>query len=662
MPSSRLKRRFHLFFIIVAFVAAVTANAQDSLWLSTFDLTKMRQSWSQPQRDRSVARGPLCVRGEVFSRGVGTHASSTFRIRLGGKALRFRGSVGVDDSSGSGGTVRFKLVGDGQLLFDSGIMRSRQAARRIDIDLRGVGDLVLAVRDAEDGISYDHADWCDARILFSGERPAAVDPPYEEPVILTPPPGPSPRINGPSVYGCGPEKPFLYRIPCTGTRPITFAAQGLPSSLHLDADRGIISGTSPGKGRYTVTLGTKNAHGSAEKTLTIVSGEGLALTPPMGWNHWYAHYGRVTDRLVREAADLMVSSGMADAGYMYVSIDDCWMNTDRSDDSLRFGPFRDTAGDIVPNRHFPDMKALTGHIHNYGLKAGIYTSPGPKTCAGFAGAYQHEARDAARFADWGFDLLKYDWCYYRDVAGGDNSPEALRKPYRIMGNLLQRQPRDIIYNLCQYGMGNVWEWGAEVGGHSWRTAGDLGYELDRVFEVALTNAGHRAWSRPGSWNDPDYIQIGHIGSARTGGLPAPCPLGPNEQYAYMSLWCLMASPLFFSGDMTRLDPFTLNVLCNPEVIEVNQDPLGQCAAVAELTDEKFVMIKVMADGSTAVGLFNRGEFPGRVTAPWALLGLQGKYRVRDLWRQKEIGEVTGELSADVPRHGGMLFRLYPVCN
>ncbi len=231
-----------------------------------------------------------------------------------------------------------------------------------------------------------------------------------------------------------------------------------------------------------------------------------------------------------------------------------------------------------------------------------------------------------------------------------------------MGDLLQRQKRDIVYNLCQYGMGNVWEWGAEVGGHSWRTAGDLGYELDRVFEVALTNAGHRAWSRPGSWNDPDYVQIGYIGSARTGGLPAPCPLGPNEQYAYMSLWCLMASPLFFSGDMTRLDPFTLNVLCNPEVIEVNQDPLGQCAAVAELTDEKFVMVKLMADGSTAVGLFNRGEFPGRITVPWAVLGLQGRYRVRDLWRQKEIGEITGELSADVPRHGGMVFRLWPVRN
>jgi alpha-galactosidase len=620
----------------------------------------MRQSWGEPQRDRSVTQGKLSVNGEIYSRGVGTHASSRLWVHLGGKTLRFRASVGVDDSAGSGGTVRFRVVGDGVTLFDSGTMGARQTAKRIDLDVNGVADLVLAVNDAGDGIGHDHADWGNARFLFEGKQPAAVDPPRDEPTILTPPPGPAPRINGPSVYGCGPHKPFLYRIPCTGNRPVTFTAQGLPPSLRLDAGRGIISGTAPATGRYPVVLAAVNPHGSASKTLTIVSGKGLALTPPMGWNHWYAHYGRVTDRLIREAADLMVSSGMADAGYGYVSIDDCWMNTDRSDDSLRVGPFRDASGNILPNRHFPDMNALTDHIHGYGLKAGIYTSPGPRTCAGFSGSYQHEALDAARFAEWGFDLLKYDWCYYRDVAGEDYSLKVLTKPYRLMGDLLQQQKRDIVYNLCQYGMGNVWEWGAEAGGHSWRTSGDLGYELDRVFEVAMTNAGHRAWSRPGAWNDPDYIQIGYVGNARGGGLPAPCPLGPNEQYAFMSLWCLMASPLFFSGDMTRLDPFTLNVLCNPEVIEVDQDPLGQCASISVLTEETFFMDKDMEDGSTAVGLFNRGEFSARVNVPLAVLGLRGRHRVRDLWRQKDVGETDREVGADVPRHGGVLLRLWPV--
>jgi alpha-galactosidase len=303
------------------------------------------------------------------------------------------------------------------------------------------------------------------------------------------------------------------------------------------------------------------------------------------------------------------------------------------------------------------MKALTDSIHAKGLKAGIYTSPGPLTCAGFAGSYQHEAQDAQQFADWGFDFLKYDWCSYSRIAGNDKSLEALQKPYRLMGELLKRQPRDIVLNLCQYGRGNVWEWGAEVGGHCWRTAGDLGFALDRIFDVALKNAEHRAWSKPGAWNDPDYIQIGCVGNARGLGEPSPCPLGPSEQYAFMSMWCLMAAPLFYSGDMSRLDDFTLNVLCNPEVIAVDQDSLGQCARVVPLTEDTFLMVKQMDDGSKAAGLGNRGQQQAAVTAKWSDLGISGKHVVRDLWRQQDLGTVDGQWSATVPRHGMVLVRV-----
>ena len=262
-----------------------------------------------------------------------------------------------------------------------------------------------------------------------------------------------------------------------------------------------------------------------------MAGDMLALTPPMGWNHWYTHYARITDALIRQAADAMVASGMADVGYQYVSIDGCWQNavpdSRQNSDPLRVGPFRDAQGNILPSRYFPDMPALTAYIHAKGLKAGIYTSPGPLDCAAFAGSYEHEAQDARRFADWGFDLLKYDWCSYGKVAGHDKSLAAFQKPYRLMGDLLKQQHRDIVFNLCQYGMANVWEWGAEVGGQSWRTGGDLGFELNRIFEVALKNAEHRAYSKPGSWNDPDYLQIGYIGSARGMGEPRPCPLTPD---------------------------------------------------------------------------------------------------------------------------------------
>jgi alpha-galactosidase len=487
------------------------------------------------------------------------------------------------------------------------------------------------------------------------------DMPREEPVLLTPKPGPAPRINGAKVYGCRPGNPFLYRIPTTGERPMGFVAEGLPEGLTLDASSGIITGTAPPRGEYAVTLRAKNRHGQASRSWKIVCGNMLALTPPMGWNHWYAHYNRITDQIMRQAADAMVQSGMADVGYQYVSIDDCWMNAPpdakHNKDPQRVGPLRNPQGNILPNKYFPDMKALTDSIHAKGLKAGIYTSPGPLTCAGFAGSYQHEAQDAQQFADWGFDFLKYDWCSYSRIAGNDKSLEALQKPYRLMGELLKRQPRDIVLNLCQYGRGNVWEWGAEVGGHCWRTAGDLGFALDRIFDVALKNAEHRAWSKPGAWNDPDYIQIGCVGNARGLGEPSPCPLGPSEQYAFMSMWCLMAAPLFYSGDMSRLDDFTLNVLCNPEVIAVDQDSLGQCARVVPLTEDTFLMVKQMDDGSKAAGLGNRGQQQAAVTAKWSDLGISGKHVVRDLWRQQDLGTVDGQWSATVPRHGMVLVRV-----
>ncbi len=641
---------------------AGAAIAGETVWLHELDLGKMTAGWGQPRANQSVTQKPLSIAGKTFEHGVGTHANSVLWINLAGGADRFQASVGVDDAAGNDkASIEFKILGDGKTLWQSGVMKLRQPAQVLDLDLRGVKTLVLTVGDARDGVTYDHADWAEARFLVSGAKPVAIDRPAvrEEAVILTPKPGPGPRINGPTVYGGRPGHPFLYRIPVQGVRPMRFTAKGLPAGLRLDPASGIVTGTTPPRGEYAVTLRAKNGHGSAKRIFKIVPGDTLALTPPMGWNHWYTHYDRITDKLMREAADVMVSSGMADVGYQYVDIDDCWMNAPKNADPLRVGPLRDAEGNIVPNKHFPDMKALTDYIHAKGLKAGIYTSPGPFTCGGFAGAYQHEAQDARQFADWGFDFLKYDWCSYGDIAAKDSDPELVKfqKPYRLMGGLLKQQNRDIVLNLCQYGMGNVWEWGAEVGGQCWRTAGDLGFELDRIFEVALANAQHRQWSKPGAWNDPDYIQIGQIGNARGMGEPMACPLTPTEQYAFMSLWCLSAAPLFYSGDMGKLDAFTLNVLSNPEVIEIDQDPLGQCARVVSLSEETFLMVKDLADGSKAVGLGNRGEFPAKVTARWSDLGVTGKHTVRDLWRQKDLGRFKDQFTAEVPRHGVVLVRL-----
>ncbi len=480
--------------------------------------------------------------------------------------------------------------------------------------------------------------------------------------LRTPPPPPTPHVNGPKVYGVRPGHPFLYRIPCTGTRPITFSARHLPSPLKLDAQSGIISGTAPEKpGTYTVTLFASNSLGRDQRPFKIIVGDTIGLTPQMGWNDWYSYYDRITESDVRTAAAAMVSSGMADFGYQFVDIDDCWARKPGSPNPETGGEPRDSNGNIAPNPRFPDMAALTAYIHSLGLKAGIYSSPGPLTCAKFEGSYQHEQSDANQFAAWGFDLLKYDWCSYGHIAK-DKSLAELEKPYITMGNLLKGLHRDVVLNMCQYGMGDVWNWGRAVGGNSWRTTGDLGLEkgdsLPGFYRIGFANAAHSENASPGGWNDPDYILIGTVGDARNSSAPGkPTSLTHEEQYSYMSMWSLMASPLIFSGQMEPLDAFTLNVLCNSEVIDIDQDVLGSQASIVRKTDQEFVLNKPLEDGSHAVGLFNLTEQPRSMTADWNQLGLHGPQKVRDVWRQVDLGGFARGYTALVPPHGVILVRV-----
>jgi len=650
---------------LILIVATVSVGAGaiargDVTPLGELDVTKMSSGWGRPLVNQSVTGKSLSIAGRTFAQGVGTHADSMLYVDLDGKAQRFRASVGVDDATNGRWTLVFRIYGDGRSLYNSGIMKGGQEAKAVDIPLTGIRQLLLLVGSAGDGVDFDHANWAQAQFVFDGQKPRAVDapkPPAEERVILTPKPGPQPRINGPKVYGARPGRPFLYRIPCTGTRPIRFAAVNLPEGLRLDASTGIIEGRTPDKAReYAVTLRAENGSGKDERPFRIVVGDTLALTPPMGWNSWYIHYNRVTERHMREAADVMISSGMADSGYQYVNIDDCWMKK-RGDE-----PYRDKDGAILPNAKFPGIQGMVDYIHSKGLKAGLYTSPGPWTCAGYVGSYEHEQIDARKFAEWGFDFLKYDWCSYSDVAGG-NDLEHMKRPYKKMGDILAALNRDLVHNLCQYGMGEVWTWGAETG-HCWRTTGDLGVVegtlLPGFYQIGLSNAAHYEYGGPGHWNDPDYILIGYVGNARSiNDPPIPTKLTPNEQYSYMSMWCLMAAPLFFSGDMAILDEFTLGVLCSAEVIEVDQDPLGRQAKPLVQDDETLIMAKPLEDGSLAVGLFNLAEAPREMAVDWSLLGIQGKQWVRDLWRQKDLGVFDNRFAATIPRHGVVLVRLWP---
>ena len=479
---------------------------------------------------------------------------------------------------------------------------------------------------------------------------------------LTPKPSPAPRINGPTIYGCRPGAPFAYTIPATGDRPMEFSAVGLPSGLMLDPKTGQIAGALHIKGTYTVKLRAKNALGVSEKPFRIVVGDQIALTPPMGWSSWYMAYTDISDKMIRGQAAAMVSSGLAGHGYMYINIDDGWNIKLKSNDPAIGGEPRDAAGNLRPNKNFPDMKAMCDAVHRLGLKVGIYISPGPATCAGYAGSFGHEEQDARQFAAWGFDFLKYDWCSYGEVAI-DNTLLTLKHPYTVMREALDKVGRDMVYNLCQYGMGNVWEWGKEVGGNYWRTTGDLGIPPEdkslwtSMSRIGFGQAGKEKFAGPGGWNDPDNILVGHI---LWNDKLVPAPLTGDEQYTYLTLWSLLAAPLVFGGDITQLDDFTLGLLGNDEVIEVNQDALGKQAVPVFKDKDCEVWVKDMEDGSKAVGLFNRGASVTTVTARWEDLGIKGKWKVRDAWRQYDWGVFENWFTQKVNRHGAVLLRLQPV--
>ncbi len=646
-----------LSFLAGSWALASEASAQGKkVWLSDLDISKTQQGWGGPQKDKSVDGNPLQIDHQRFDHGLGTHADSALYIKLAGGSTRFSAMVGVDDETNGAGSVEFRVLGDGKELFKTGTIKGGQPARKVDVDVTGVDTLILIVNGGDDGINYDHADWANAAFTVVGQMPETIYGPKEEAIILTPKPGPKPRINSAKVFGVRPGSPVLYTVAATGQRPMGFNAENLPDGLSISAESGRITGRLDRRGEYSITLIARNDVGEARRTLKLVVGDTIALTPPMGWNSWNCWGCAVDEQKIRHAAEAMVSTGLINHGWQYINIDDCWMKKLDSDDAMVGGPTRDDCGRILTNARFPDIKALTDDIHDLGLKAGVYISPGPWTCQHYEGSWQHELYDAQSFADWGFDYLKYDWCGYGSIVRRPTLAQ-MKEPYIFMRGCLDRIDRDIVYSLCQYGMGNVWEWGTEVGGNCWRTTGDITDSWGSMAGIGFAQDKCSPYASPGHWNDPDMLVVGKVG---WGPSLRETHLTPNEQYTHISLWCLLCSPLLLGCDLTQLDDFTMNLLTNDEVLEVNQDPLGQQASRVAQDGGLEVWAKEMEDGSTAVGLFNRDETPQTVVARWSDLDLTGRMRVRDLWRQKDIGVFGDQFGAEVPRHGVMLLRLFSV--
>jgi len=659
MKNRKSNRPFSLrtLAILLSAISLASKLSAATVWLDDLDVSLTSQGWGEPHKNQSVDGHPLTIAGQTFTHGLGTHAESILYVNLKGAAQTFSANVGVDaEVANPAASIEFMVSGDGKILWRSGMMKVSDAAKNFSVNLAGVKTLLLKVGDADDGISFDHADWADAKFEMAGDaRPEIIGAPAEPAEILTPAASPKPKINGAGIFGVRPGSPFLFTIAATGDRPMTFAASGLPAGLRLDPQTGHITGTVDKAGEYEVTLRARNSLGTAKRKLKIVVGDKIALTPAMGWNSWNCFASAVSEEKVKAAADALVKSGLINHGWTYINVDDFWQNHRDSKDPTLHGAFRDAQGNVVPNLRFPDMKGMADYIHGLGLKAGLYSSPGPWTCGGCTGSWQHEKQDASQYAAWGFDFLKYDLCSYRDeVTNCSTSLDAGQKPYRVMGEWLKQQPRDIVFSLCQYGELDVWKWGGSVEGNSWRTTGDISDSWGSLSGIGFKQDQAAPYARPGNWNDPDMLVVGKVGW----GNLHPTRLTPNEQYLHISLWCLLSSPLLIGCDMTQLDPFTLNLLENDEVIAIDQDPLGKEAMTVAKNGDARVYAKDLADGSKAVGLFNLGETETQVTVKWSDLGLKGKLHVRDLWRQKDLGKFKDSYSAKVPRHGVVLLRVW----
>jgi alpha-galactosidase len=366
-------------------------------------------------------------------------------------------------------------------------------------------------------------------------------------------------------------------------------------------------------------------------------GGDLAARPPMGWNSWNHFHDKVDDAAVRAQAEAMVSSGMRDAGYTYINIDDTWEGV------------RDAKGNIQTNSKFPDMKALADFVHSKGLKIGIYSSPGAKTCAKYEGSLGHEIQDAKTYAAWGIDYLKYDLCGLREEMRNASTPEAANKmmvdAYIKMRDALRSTGRPIVYSLCQYGNDAVWKWGTTVGGNLWRTTGDITDKYARMAEIGFGQAGLAPFAGPGHWNDPDMLEIGN------GGMTM------EEYRTHMSLWAILAAPLLAGNDLSTMSPETVALLTNRDVIAVDQDAMGKQGDRVSAEGPIEVWVRPLADGSKAVGIFNRHPSAMTTQVNFQKLGFPHAVKAKDLWLGKDLGTISAPYTATVPGHGVLFLRV-----
>ena len=658
-------------------------------YVDEFDLTGAVSGYGATTRARkSVAGNPLKLNGKVYARGFGDHPESALAFTADGKVLAFEATVGLDDDSmeaakGSYGkpTGEFKVWADGKVVWRSGFMKPGDEPKAVLVDLTGAKEIVLESTSGGEWTACNavHADWADARFICAGDAKLRrlTDPSRTAQLgIQTPKEKDEPQFNGADIWGVRPGRPVIFRVPVSGLRPMVFTAKNLPDGVTLDA-KGVLRGTAPAtKGDYDIEVTAKNAKGEAKRTIRLAVGDTITLTPPMGWNSWNTLCFRLTQKDAMAAAKALEESGLGDHGWAYVNLDDYWeMNNDRKpgDEVYRpelVGPARDANGKILPNPTFPNMKELTDYIHSFGFKAGLYSSPGPRTCGGCEGSYGHELADAESWADWGFDYVKYDWCSYHDIFKKEKGTwpwvretwsdpklrEAFIKPYAKMNECLKKQNRDIVFSFCQYGMAHVEEWARANGANCWRSWDDLKDAWVWMQGAIESRIGgeYWKWCGAGCWADPDMLIVGQQYSF---GGDHETYLTPNEQYTHVSIWAMVGSPLLIGCDLTKMSDFTRNLLANDEVIAISQDRLGKVAKRIRHTDAESVWVRPLANGDLAVALLNRSPLSREIKVTFDELGLRGAHFLRDCWTGTCEGKHGGYYAATVLPHATKLIRI-----
>ena len=675
----------------------VPAGPDETFWLSSLDLTLAKQGFGKPQADRSVDGHPLTLSGRTIEHGFGTHSPGLLLVNLHGKAKRFLATVGIDDEVGAGrGSAEFQVLGDGfKLLWRSGIMHPGEAPRAVDLDLTRVQQLALRVTDGGDGFEFDHADWADARFIANA-RPTAMPVPAARDATIAPPPADeAPVIHPPFVVGVRTGTPLIWTVPVTGIRPLTFSVGHLPPGLHLNASTGTLTGTNERPGAYEIDVTVRNRAGKNRRTVHIVVGDRIALTPPMGWNSYDFYGDRVTEAETLANASYLAQK-MQPYGWDTVVVDYRWYDPDTAHHPDNGSPGQDLSmdgfGRVLPAvSRFPSasngagFKVLADKIHAMGLRFGIHIMRGiprnaVKTNLPVQGSEFHAA-DAANttdlcpwcpdmygvrgdtpagqayydslfrlYAEWGVDYVKMD----------DTSSPYHSKEIEAVHDAISKCGRSIVYSLSP-GETPI-ESASHVASHTnlWRVSGDFWDNWNSLrHEFTLAERWQR-FIGAGSWPDADMLPVGHLSQ---GGRP----VGPDrksnftrpEQVTLLSLWALLPSPLMVGANLPDNDDWTLNLLTNSEVLAINQDASGAAAVRYSVEDDSEIWAKRLADGSLAVGLFNKFDLPQQVTATWSALGVIGRWKVRECWQRRDLGTKEVGMTMVVPGHGAVLLRLTP---